>query len=341
MMKRISLTMLMAMAVELTALVSVARADDRGQISVIEENDSIFYPSDKHYTQGIRFSYLTSPLTADESLNAPFDWFGDLPFAPSGTKTRFADYGFGQSIFTPTAIHQRVPDPHDRPYAGWLYGDLALIQDTDHERLDDLELQLGIVGPNALGRQVQNDWHIDVLGVRPALGWAHQLSNEPGMVASYNRKLRFLAETDGHFGVDFIPEAGASVGNIFTYAAVGAMARIGLNLANDYGPPRILPGQSGSDYYDPSAGGPIAAYLFVGTEGRLVGRNIFLDGNTYQSSASVDKRIGVYDATFGGAVRVGPNFRVTYAFVERSEEFFGQQGPDRFSSISLSYHLIW
>ena len=340
-MNRTWLAALAAMAAGLAASAVPASADDRGQISVIEENDSLFLPTDKHYTQGVRFSYLTSPLTPEDSLDEPFDWFGALPFAESGTKTRFADWGLGQSIFTPTAIHQRAPDLRDRPYAGWLYGDLALIQDTDHRRLDDLELQLGIVGPNALGRQVQNDWHIDVLGVRPALGWAHQLSNEPGMVASYNRKLRFLAENAEHFGVDFIPEAGASVGNIFTYAAVGAMVRMGLNLANDYGPPRILPGQSGSDYYDPNAGGPIAAYLFAGTEGRLVGRNIFLDGNTYQSSASVDKRIGVYDATFGGAVRVGANFRVTYSFVQRSEEFVGQQGPDKFSSISLSYHLVW
>ncbi len=325
----------------LAASVPAAHAEDGGQLTVIEENDSIFYPSDKHYTQGIRFSYLTSPLTSNDALNAPFDWFGDLPFAQSDTKARYADWGLGQSIFTPTDIHQRVPDPRDRPYAGWLYGDLSLIQESDHRRLDDLELQLGVVGPDALGRQVQNDWHIDVLGARPALGWDHQLPNEPGMVASYNRKFRFIAENAEHFGVDFIPEAGASLGNVFTYADAGAMLRIGLNLANDYGPPRILPGQSGSDYYNSDAGGPIAAYLFIGTEGRLVARNIFLDGSTFQSSPSVDKRVAVGDASLGGALRIGANFRVTYSFTERSEEFVGQQGPDRFSSVSVSYHLQW
>jgi hypothetical protein len=143
-------------------------------------------------------------------------------------------------------------------------------------------------------------------------------------------------------GFDIIPEAGASVGNIFTYAAAGAMVRVGFNLTSDYGPPRIQPGQSGSDYYDPDPdGGAVSAYLFAGTEGRLVARNIFLDGNSFRAGPSVNKRVGVGDASFGGALRLFRNFRLTYSFTERSKEFTAQEGADKFSSIALSYDLHW
>src|SRR5712692_1859661 len=35
-----------------------ARADEASRSTVVEENDSIYFNSDKHYTQGLRLSYL-------------------------------------------------------------------------------------------------------------------------------------------------------------------------------------------------------------------------------------------------------------------------------------------
>ena len=94
-----------------------------------------------------------------------------------------------------------------------------------------------------------------------------------------------------------------SLGNIFTYAAAGAMVRFGQRLRADWGQPRIQPALSGSDFVNHGAlhDGP-AWYVFAGTEGRAVARNIFLDGNTWEDGPSVDKKPFVADLTAGAAV---------------------------------------
>jgi hypothetical protein len=134
------------------------RADDSQRLSVIEENDSLFFDSDDHYTQGLRIGWL-GPDVADRSeWNEPFDLLGGvLPVFAEGEKERSRRYAlsFGQSFFTPNVITANPPDPTDRPYAGWLYLGADLLQDTDRHVLEHLELQIGVVGPAALGKQVQ------------------------------------------------------------------------------------------------------------------------------------------------------------------------------------------
>src|SRR5262249_42306323 len=44
-----------SVALLIAAAPAAARADDGQRLSVIEENDSIFFDSDDHYTQGLRF----------------------------------------------------------------------------------------------------------------------------------------------------------------------------------------------------------------------------------------------------------------------------------------------
>ena len=61
------------------------------------------------------------------------------------------------------------PDPHDRPYAGWLYIGVSVLQETDLLMLENLELDAGIVGPGWLAKQVQNDFH-QFIGIARAQG---------------------------------------------------------------------------------------------------------------------------------------------------------------------------
>ena len=48
--------------------------------------------------------------------------------------------------------------PHDRPYAGYLYTEIGLSANNEH-RMTLWELDLGVVGPLAMGEQVQNTTH--------------------------------------------------------------------------------------------------------------------------------------------------------------------------------------
>lgn len=304
--------------------------DDRGVFSMQLEND-MFQHTDRHYTHGTRFSYLTPEGDIPDQVNAAAD---AMPLFPAEGRKR-ASFILGQSIFTPSNITLRDPPTNDRPYAGWLYGGVGLVSDTG-QRLDNLELDLGIVGPQSYAEDTQKFVH-GVIGAKQPQGWNHQLKNEPGIVLTYERTWRSIAQAYPlGFAADLAPHVGGSVGNVFTQAAGGLMLRIGRNLPDDYGPPRIRPSLPGSDFFVPTAG--FGWYLFAGVEERAVARNIFLDGNTFAHSASVDKNTWVGDFQFGIAVTFDA-VRIALTEVDRTREFEGQQHPDSFGALTVGFRF--
>jgi hypothetical protein len=304
-----------------------------GRLIIDEENDTFGSGDDRHYTQGLRASWGTGTLDADSVMNQPFGWADDLgPLFP-GDGQRQAEWIFGQSLFTPANLAAVNPDPRDRPYAGWVYGGLSLLQNNDGRQLENLELLAGMVGSAALGRQTQNDFH-DIIKVGQANGWHDQLRNEPGVVLSYERKWRLNQPLLGNLGIELLPEAGVSLGNVFTYAETGAVVRFGQNLQADWGPVRVRPSLSGTSWFDDDAG--LGWNVFASAQGRAMGRNIFLDGNTVQDSRSVDKRILVGDLTVGGEVYWSSLARIDMSVTTRSKEFYGQVSKDRYGMIGLT-----
>ena len=310
--------------------------DQTTTINMIEENDSFWSGSDKHYTQGARISFASDEKSSGTRASIADSIIFPAKSAKSRSTYRYS-VSVGQSIFTPADLSLATPDPRDRPYAGWLYLSAALYRETS-EVLDRVEVTAGLVGPGAGGGVVQNDWHSvtrDYLRLRGANGWSAQLHNEPGLILAQERKWRIPGEI-GKLDVDLLPEVNASVGNIFTYGAVGFLARLGQRIAVDWGPPRVQPAISGTDFLNPGRlnGHGFAWYVFAGAEGRLVARNIFLDGNSFQDSASVDKEPFVADFTVG-VTAVFPRGRATLSYVRRTDEFKTQTGQDQFVSITL------
>jgi hypothetical protein len=320
------------------AAAPAARADDHTRLTVLEENDSLFFNSDKHYTQGLLVSHLGPDVAPESGWNAPFDFVGGLGFAfpAAGERSRRYSLAIGQSVFTPKETEIDPSDRRDRPYAGWLYGSVALLQETGRT-LDHLELQLGLIGPASFGKETQNTWH-QFIGIRQARGWGDQLQNEPGLDLSYDKRWRLTLLGDGRNGIDVIPEAGATVGNIFTYGEAGALLRVGKNLGADYGPVRIRPALSGTDYFNADhLDGDFGFYLFAGVQGRAVGRNIFLDGNSFRSSPSVEKKPLVADLQAGLSLFWSTALRVDFSVVRRTPEFHGQSTPDVVGTAALSF----
>jgi lipid A 3-O-deacylase len=323
----------------------VQEASTSGRILLMEENDYFASNDDRHYTQGMRASYLSGPVTPNDGWDQPYGWLGDnLPiFGGSDRKRKYEWTVIGQSMFTPTDLVGTNPAYKDRPYAAWLYTGAGLLQETKHSgyhTLENAELLMGVVGPAALGGVTQNDFH-QFIGVNSTLGWKNQLHNEPGLIASYERKWRFQEPLLGNLAVDATPELGASGGNVLTYGEVGGMVRFGQNLAADFGPDRIRPSLSGTGWFDPDQlNGDLGWYVFLGSQGRAVGQNIFLDGNTFASSPSVDKKHLVADFMGGASLFWSSAIRVDFTVTQRTKEFYGQQGhPDRFGGVNLAFQL--
>jgi hypothetical protein len=317
-----------------------ANADKSEKITILEENDSLYFNSDKHYTQGLRLSYLGPEIDPSDGWNRPFEWLGGL--APvffsdgSGEHSRRYSLLLGQSIFTPRRTDLFQPDPRDRPYAGWLYAGASLLQETNHWMLENFEIDLGVVGPAALGKVVQNDFH-EIIDVNQARGWKNQIQNEPGIMLSYERKWRLPLLGNGQDGVDIIPQGGATIGNVMTYGEAGALLRIGRGLQADYGPVRVRPALSGTDYANARAEGDFGYYFFAGAAGRVVGQNIFLDGNSFRTSRSVDKKPLVADLQAGASMFWSNGIRLDFSVARRTMEFEGQGSPDVIGTAAFSF----
>jgi len=332
---------ILALGAILALAAVAARADGYGRVDLLEENDSLYFHTDKHYTQGVRFSYLAPSVSSGDFWDRPFDLLAAYTpiFASDSADRRYTILG-GQSIFTPENLTQSPPSPRDRPYAGWLYGGVSLIQRSGGDMLENLELQLGLIGPGALGKLVQNQWH-QFIGIHEARGWSDQLQNEPGVVVAYDRlwRLNFLGTQTG-FGADVVPEVGATLGNVFTYGDVGGTIRIGTARAADYGQARVRPALSGTDYFDSTqASDGFGGYFFAGVEGRVVAHNVFLDGNDFRTSPSVSHKWFVADLQGGASFLWSRRIRLDFSVVRRTEEFYGQRTPDVIGTASFSFSL--
>jgi lipid A 3-O-deacylase len=316
------------------------RARNTGTFTFYFENDW-FGGTDRHYTNGAKFSWLFSDLSSWSREGWRKDFVDALPFANRPDGQRNFGFAFGQNIYTPQDQDALVPDPTDRPYAGWSYLELTFLSKT--ERIaDSVSFQLGMVGRHSYAQDMQKVIHEWLNNSQPN-GWDHQLHDEAGLNVIYERKWRLYARAfDGTLGIDLVPHAGFSLGNIQTHANAGGTLRLGFNLPSDFGVELIRPGGVGNtliDDRDPRVAPDRSwsFFIFGAADGRAVGRDIFLDGNTFKDSPSVDKKTFVADLSYGVGFIAG-RWQLTFTQVYRTREFEGQPfGHNEFGSVTLSY----
>ena len=292
--------------------------DSRAVLHAITENDAYGAArSDRWYTNGVRFGY-GSPEGALPSPLAALDGAIGRLLGPAQSRWGVA---LGQNIYTPRSTLPYVPDPRDRPYAGYAYLEGSLDRRTANT-LDRFTLAAGVVGPGSLARKTQDIVH-DLIGSKIPHGWRYQIRDEATLNLGWQRTWRYrLASLPGGFAVDTLPAAEVALGSVAIYAQASTRLRIGQGLEQDFGAPRIRPG--GADTPAP-VGDSFGWYVFGGAAGRAVGRDLFLDGSTWRSnSPSVTRRNLVGDVEAGLAV-FWNGVRLSYTHDWRSLEFTGQK----------------
>lgn len=311
----------------------IPRVADASFLTLNVENDMFAGGGDQNYTSGVSLRYF--------DLGKELPGFVDVldRMVPTFTinKTTSFYYTVGHNLYTPKVITSPVLNVNDRPWAAFLYGAAGLATITN-DHIDELEATIGMVGPAALGEPVQRFVHKVVDSPRP-MGWDHQLQNEPGLMLSWQRRWpeRYGMEVLG-LTAAVEPHVGVTLGNIYTYSNAG----LGFRLSPFSGrwqddPIRVRPAMPGTGAFVVPED-KWSWHIFGGLEGRAVGRNIFLDGNTFRDSHDVDKKNFVADANMGIAVTYGRT-RLSYTQVYRTREFETQEGADVFGTISLGYRF--
>ena len=182
------------------------------EIGIQTDDDSyLAQGADKYYTAG-NFGYFRHALSIKDA---------------SHLKNKVLGFEFGQKLYNPRSgsiNFTGVDDPQyiDRPFAAYLYiGSTLNLLYKDESNLK-LGAQIGMVGPAALGRPIQEFVH-RAFGLYKPTGWEYQIDNdfELNLSAEYNR---LLARTDW---VDVSLTSYANLGNGFTGAGIGPMFRLG------------------------------------------------------------------------------------------------------------------
>lgn len=310
----------------------------QGVLTLYFEND-YFGGTDRGYTNGVKLSWLSSDLTSwGTGWRKAFAEYMPFINRPDGQKN--LGVALGQAMFTPQDTKAFNPDPNDRPYAGWAYLEFSFLSKTDAVA-DVLAIQVGMVGRHSYAQDVQRVIHKIIGSSRPN-GWEYQLADEVGVNVVFERKWRFYARALGdRLGFDLVPHLGASLGNVQTYLNAGATARLGINLPSDFGVQQIRAAGVVSaplDGADPRVS-PVhrwSLFGFAGVDGRAIARDIFLDGNTFKDSRSVDKENFVGDTSYGFGLSKG-DWQLTFTRVLRSKEFDRQpQDINDFGSVAIS-----
>ncbi|WP_413944740.1 lipid A deacylase LpxR family protein [Bdellovibrio sp. HCB-162] len=292
--------------------------------------------SDQGYTNGIRFSYVYAENKIPAWIPPLTGWSERLNKEFNKSTTNFG-VSLAQQIYTPNNKNTAELIKNDRPYAGWLYlGFTANFKTPTHSH--SLELDIGVIGPEAMGEKVQNSFH-DMINVPDAKGWKNQLSTEPTLQASYFQKIRFFElENESGRSFDFIPYGGASFGNVLIAGHIGAIARLGVRLPDDFGPSRLssADGDAIVNFDGKPHHIPWRVYGFAGIRGNAIARNIFLDGNTFRDSHRVKKYPFTAETEVGYAVQIS-HWSYSWRFVTVSPEFEEKSEFSSYASISLSY----
>lgn len=320
----------------------------RGTASFYLEND-LFTDTDQNYTNGVRIS-ISSPnlegfndqFIENEEFRQLYQWLNEglsifHPVAPrSGEKSEVSSrrvvLTLGQQIFTPTDREATELIEDDRPYAAWLYMG-TYYHARRGNQLKTIGVNLGVVGPAALGEESQSFIH-DLRNIEKWEGWDNGLDNELGVQLVFEKKDKLVDNTADKFGYDFTSHYGGSFGNVATYVNFGGEFRVGWHIPDNFGTSSL---RSGADNHTPDGevNSGWGVHTFVSIDARWVARDIFLDGNTFSNSHSVDKRHWVADAAMGVSLTY-EQLSLSYAQVLRTREFQLQREPHNYGSLSAS-----
>ena len=281
------------------------------------------------YNHGTEVSWSKPLAEADFAAEALANSSLARALAVDGDES-VATYHVGQYFYTPIDIQTPVLQLRDRPFGAWLFAGLDIetleldaVDTSRNDRYSSVGMSVGTVGPSALGERVHTDWH-ELFGLTTPGGWQHQLKDEPTLQARVDRgwRLDFRhlsgSEAKRPWQSDADVTCGVSLGNVRTEARVGSRLRLGQNLDRSFGAQSTVGLRRAS--------GAVEWEIFAVGEARLVGRDIFLDGNTFKSSHSVDKHPVVADIGAGITARIG-GLSITLGHFLRTREFDAQDEP--------------
>ncbi len=187
-----------------------AWAQKPAEIGIISDNDLYSSPiNDQYYTNGLEFFYRYLGKRSDDKV-----------------AKKITEFRFGQYIYNPQSVRAGDINVNDRPFAGYLFGEVGINTFYTSETVLKVNFQAGVVGPESYAEQFQEGLH-KLFGYPTVKGWQYQITTIPvaQLQAVYSQKI--FRETFKK-KVDFHLQGEINAGTVWRSVSVGPMARISL-----------------------------------------------------------------------------------------------------------------
>jgi len=259
-----------------------------------EIDNDIVFNKDNKISNGWSLQKYSAVASSWETLeDVPHfvrNWAKVIPGLTEEGLVYRAGIAIGQIIQTPNDLSRSDLIEDDVPYAGVL-----TLQATwyafNNDEFRGFELITGLVGPYSLAEQTQKAVHNLVSADKP-MGWDNQLSTELIINFNYMRKQKiWRIGNPAGLSFDTTLSANAGLGNLFTQASASLEMRFGHNMPGGF---VSIPDPIGlSMHYlaslKPAKANSASFYTSLVLRGSAFAHNIFLDGNAFRDSHSVEK----------------------------------------------------
>jgi lipid A 3-O-deacylase len=190
-------------------------------IRIYHDNDFMSYRAwgtDDAYTGGIRGDFFFTK-------KGPYHFFVDRLLPKAGSQpVNIFQWGIMQVVYTPHDILDSAYQPNDYAYAAGLYLIHSLYSyDPVKKYSFQTEINLGIMGPAALGEQTQEMIH-RIMDYDPPNGWKNQLNTDLLFNVNFTAEKQILSI--GQFA-EFTAGSKISAGTQMNAVSVYPLIRIG------------------------------------------------------------------------------------------------------------------
>jgi lipid A 3-O-deacylase len=244
---------------------------------IYEDNDFLNIRgrgTDKAYSGGTRFDLFYHQKTG-------YHLFRRILKPKYDSSINIAGWGFMQTIFTPNDISDPYFQPNDYFYSGELFiiRSLYSYNPTGHYSFQT-ELQLGIRGPAALGKQTQTFIHRMIHYTIP-MGWDNQLQNAPVINVNFTFEKQV---TPVNKNFELIAGGKVYLGTLRNGLTFSPQIRWGLMTPYFNG---FISQVSGSSCNENRKKNKIQAYIIIKPEIQLVFNNALLEGGLFAKKPTV------------------------------------------------------
>lgn len=263
-------------------------------ITILWENDFLnFLRSDRYYSNGTRIGYTSKEYDYFNKDN-PMSWAKNVSITSYNKHhlTRF-HLSINQEMYTP-ATHGPGIGKNDHPYGGFLYLNTGIFNRTADTE-EHIGIKLGVVGSYSLAGQLQTFLHSSTGQLVFAEWDKSQLNNEFIFNPYYQITLRKYIFKTKPFSMDILGTFDTALGNADTHFGAYGLIRLGHNLDNDFGMPKMNLEQD----YAPVHSDKFSIYVFAGGGAKVTLHNIFVKGNSVQSDLGYNLSILRYEASAG------------------------------------------